>query len=406
MTDNAPPPGATAPGAHALPNRLSSGPAAVSRRIRRTPARAVTISLVGVLVIAAGTALLHATASSAYDDARAAFDLSSAQERSSAEALRSARQDADALVAVSSLVEATGDDALLVPEERAALHEASARLVEVPASVPRPAPSPSAAGSRPVLPWDLASEAARLRQDAETEQERARSMRDSVDALKAAIGTLRTAVSSAATAASERAAATEAQFVSARTGDVIALRKAATALATSAAAPDQTTAAAFASLESAVAGVRSSQEAELAEKAGPLMQTRLEIEAFARSIAGGVLLDFDWAPEVNGFGGAGGIGGLTSWNAGDGAGGFATVTLSDSVAEVWPAEGSRALVVHEVGHAISAKCYALFDWKDRAANESWATAWAIGKGETDDANGVWLYGYPSQSLIDTAATCR
>ena len=403
MTHNAPPSPASAPGGHALPSRMSSGPAPSSRPLRRTSARVAVISVVGVLALTAGAALFQATASSAYDDARATFDSAWAQERSSAEALRSAQQDAETLLAVSSPVEASGDDALLVPGERAVLSDASARLADVLATAPGPEPSPPAAGSRPLLPWDLAAEAARLRQETQTTEEHARSTRDGADALKTTAETLRTAVSSA----SERAAAAvEARFVSARTGDLIALRKAATALATSATAPDQTTAAAFTSLESAVARVRTSQEAELAEKAGPLMQTRLEIEAFARSIAGGVLLDFDWAPEVNGFGGAGGIGGLTSWNAGDGAGGFATITLSDSVAEIWPAEGSRALVVHEVGHAISAKCYVLFDWKDRTANESWATAWAIGKGETEDANGVWLYGYPPQSLIDTAATCR
>ena len=54
---------------------------------------------------------------------------------------------------------------------------------------------------------------------------------------------------------------------------------------------------------------------ELAEKAGPLLATRLEIEAYARSISGGVLLDFDWAPFVAGTGGDAGIGGTATWGA-------------------------------------------------------------------------------------------
>ncbi|WP_127473295.1 hypothetical protein [Microbacterium sulfonylureivorans] len=147
-----------------------------------------------------------------------------------------------------------------------------------------------------------------------------------------------------------------------------------------------------------------SNAAELAEKAGPLSATRLEIEAFARSISGGVVLDFDWAPVVNGMGGAAGIGGLASWDTA--RGGFSTITLSNSVAEWWPAADARALVAHEVGHAITAKCHTKFDWESADANEEWATAWAISMGHTAVGNGVQAYGYPSQGMIDKAATCR
>ena len=103
-------------------------------------------------------------------------------------------------------------------------------------------------------------------------------------------------------------------------------------------------------------------------------------------------------------GGSSGIGGLATWNSG--RGGFSTITLSDSVAEWWPNADSRALVAHEVGHAISAKCHDKFDWENQAANEEWATAWAISMGHTALGNGVEAYGYPSQAMIDIAATCR
>ncbi|WP_424935929.1 MULTISPECIES: hypothetical protein [Bacteria] len=407
MTDNAPPPSALPGGRRALPGDFSSGVTATGRRARRGPGHAITIALIVALVVAVGVGLVQVTASSAYDDSRAAYDAASTQERSSAARLDAAQKEADALVPVASRVGASGDEALVTSEERVSVNDASARVTELRAEAGRLRPSPTAdTGARPLVPWELAAEAARLDHEAGAREKNAQSIRDRGDALKAAVEALRMSVSSAVITVSERATTLEARFVSARTGDVIALRKAAAALARSATEVGQDTATAFTSLESAVARVRVSHEAELAEKAGPLMPTRLEIEDFARSIAGGVLLDFDWAPVVNGFGGADGIGGLTSWNAGDGAGGFATITLSNSVAEIWPADSSRALVVHEVGHAISAKCHALFDWKDRAANESWATAWAIGKGETEDANGVWLYGHPPQTLVDTAATCR
>lgn len=135
-----------------------------------------------------------------------------------------------------------------------------------------------------------------------------------------------------------------------------------------------------------------------------LLTTPATREALARSIAGGVLLEFEWQPMVNGCGDGGSAGGLATWNSGHG--GYSTITLSNSVAERWPDAVMKALVTHEVGHAISAKCYHLFDWEDPDANEQWATAWALSLGHTADGNGAALYGYPPQELIDTAATCR
>ena len=145
---------------------------------------------------------------------------------------------------------------------------------------------------------------------------------------------------------------------------------------------------------------------EIAEKAGPLFDRRMAVQQFARSIAGGVLLDFDWAPIVNGYGAGGSYGGTSYWYAE--AGGYATITLSDSVATMWPGAGVQSLVAHEVGHAILSKCTELFYPSEFYANEeeSWATAWAIGMGYTADGSGESIYGRPPDGLIQLTTRCR
>jgi hypothetical protein len=204
-------------------------------------------------------------------------------------------------------------------------------------------------------------------------------------------------------AASAAAPAFEAAHISARNLDIIALREAAEGAST-VVTIDDTAVERLTALQTAAAQVVVSQDAELAEKSGPLMNARLEVEAFARSLAPGVLLEFDWAPVVSGAGYNGSMGGYTTWWWNDPD--RAVIQLSNSVAEQWPAERSRALVAHEVGHAISVKCENMYDASTQDSIEKWATAWAISMGFTDDANGVWAYGYPPQSYIDAAAGCR
>jgi len=132
------------------------------------------------------------------------------------------------------------------------------------------------------------------------------------------------------------------------------------------------------------------------------------VQDFARSLSGGVLLEFDWAPVVNGYGTGGSYGGTSYWTTADG--GQATITLTDSVAAQWPGDGVQALVVHEVGHAILARrdCNELFFESDLypGEEESWATAWAIGLGYTADGSGESVYGRPSDALIALSAACR
>ncbi|PWC03455.1 hypothetical protein [Agromyces badenianii] len=154
----------------------------------------------------------------------------------------------------------------------------------------------------------------------------------------------------------------------------------------------------------AATALQSTHAAEEAEKAGPLYERRVAVEAFARSIAGGVLLEFDWAPMVIGYGDNGSAGGTATWDTWEG--GLSTITLSNSIAELWDDPRMPALVVHEVGHAITSKCYDLVaEYADD--NEPWATAWAIGMGYTNgDGNGEWLYGRPSDELIQRSMSCR
>jgi hypothetical protein len=154
--------------------------------------------------------------------------------------------------------------------------------------------------------------------------------------------------------------------------------------------------------------LEASHTEEIAEKAGPLLDRRLAVQRFARSFSGGVLLDFDWAPTVNGHGLGGSYGGTSYWFSADG--GYATITLSDSVATLWPGAGVQSLVIHEVGHAIlgRADCNTLFFDSEFAddGEEPWATAWAIGQGYTADGNGESVYGRPPGELIALSTKCR
>lgn len=159
----------------------------------------------------------------------------------------------------------------------------------------------------------------------------------------------------------------------------------------------------FAAAANAVVTSQTDQEWLLAN---PVHPNRPEIEAFARSLAGGVPVDFAWAPEVNGYGLDGSSGGYATWNTAQY--GYSTITLSDNVAERWPEEGVQALVVHETGHAITSKCYDLYAAAPfNSDDEMFATSWAISMGYDDgNGSGEWAYGRPSDEQIAAAAACR
>jgi hypothetical protein len=204
----------------------------------------------------------------------------------------------------------------------------------------------------------------------------------------------------------EQAAALEAANISSTAQSRIRLHYAAEAAASSEDSVDYYVAA----YAEAAEGVEQSQRDEMEEKdqGDGLIQTRLEIEEFVRSITGGVRVDFDWAPIVNGLGDGDSAGGRVTWQYLDG--GSATMELSNSVAAHWPDTRYESLVAHESGHVITAKCQDLLvDTFDGDA-ELMATSWAIGMGYTDGwGNGVNFYSggvAPAQDLVDATTACR
>jgi hypothetical protein len=164
----------------------------------------------------------------------------------------------------------------------------------------------------------------------------------------------------------------------------------------------------FQSFVASAKAVQQSQGDEEAQKAGPLYDTRKAIEAYARSVAGGAAIDFDWAPIVNGYGSGGSMAGTSDCKTDTTDGSFySTITLTDSVASMWTSGGdARALVTHEVGHSITCKCWDIFEANAGGDYEAWATAWAIGMGFEEEGNGTQAYGRPSDALIQASKACR
>lgn len=162
----------------------------------------------------------------------------------------------------------------------------------------------------------------------------------------------------------------------------------------------------FTAVATAIADVRASHAAEEEHRnAYPL---RAEIEAFARSIAAGVELEFAWAYEVAGLSSDGWYSGTAEFKA-DGVG-WGLISLTESIEREWSAdENAKAVVVHEVGHTqvLRDECYAIFATEPFGGDhEMWATAWAIGMGYDLPGAGIEAYGRPSDAQIAAAAECR
>lgn len=358
---------------------------------------------VGVVAIGA-VAALQTTANLGYDDAEANFESA----RDSAQvSVTNLQQSSAALTATSEIANQLLQSDTGVLTDPAAKESLGAAVTEAgdlaSAASDHATVSLPDAEPKPTFFWELFGEADELDQDADDLDQLVAELDAEVPGLADAGTSVEEAglgfLASAATAAT----AFEAAHVSAKNLDIIALRDAASDVSATATLDDLTVPS-FVALQDAAAQVVASEQTELAEKAGPLLGARLEIEAFARSLAPGVLLEFDWNPIVNNAGENGSMGGLTTWwwDEPD----RAVIELSNSVAEQWPADRSKALVAHEVGHAISVKCEDMYDSSTQDSIEKWATAWAIGMGFTDDANGVWAYGYPPQSYIDASYACR
>lgn len=389
---------------HELPARFSNGPLAPATQRRRMP-RGLLIGLGSGAAVVAALCVTQLFANLGYDSAASQYTASA---HAADEAHSAAR-------AATAYLQSTTDAGtrILTGENRpitvaadveaalaAATEEGTAAITEADEILAVGIP---AVGTKPGWFWELFGATAELDQRRDDVDDLA----EELSAASADVTSAREAITESGarviTAAGDAAPAFEAAHLSARNEAVVALRAAA-AEAIAATTVDDGSAAVYVALQEAAAQVVATESEEMAEKAGPLRSARLEIEAFARSLAPGVLLDFDWAPVVNGAGYDGSMGGYTTWWWDDP--GRATIELSNSVAEQWPAERSKALVAHEVGHAISVKCQDMYDSSTQDSIEKWATAWAISMGYTDDANGVWAYGYPPQNYIDAAAGCR
>jgi hypothetical protein len=378
-------------------------PRDVRRRIRR---RSV-IALAGVVLIAAAWGTVHVIASRAFDDAASTAVAAERRAEAAVEALGSEIDEAARSVDTAGVVgeaSASAED-LVDGNARAGLATAAdATAGAVGQATQTLEESPDAPDTRkPLWTWELLAAAPRLSHDSAALEAYTEALDTAETELAASTAGLQDSALTLYASVPAQAAALEATNLSARAVVLLDLREAARTAAA------QTTLGsgaeiAFTAYATAAASLKTSQQAELAEKGGPLLATRLAIEEYARSIAGGVVLDFDWAPIVNGLGGSAGMAGTATWNTV--RGGFSTITLSNSVAQNWPSADAKALVAHEVGHAITSKCSDMFDSSDRDANEAWATAWAISMGHTALGSGVQAYGYPPASLIETAATCR
>ncbi|WP_460795045.1 hypothetical protein [Microbacterium sp. GXF0217] len=387
-------------GDHELPAIFSSPPAPSAPPVRRR--RIAWVIFAGALILAVGAGL-HLAANLHYDDALTAFqDAETSTEKEQRDLAADAEQLGTDAATASDI--AAADSAVLMPAAARTDLDAAIAAVEPTLSDAEEASSASlpSAGEKPQWAWELFAESGRLADDTRDLEDQEAELR----ALSDDVAERTTAVDESAVEAVQTSAAAAADFeaahVNARNPEIIALRTAAAA-AGSISDLDAEAVQQFVTLESAAAGALTSEQAELAEKAGALYGPRVEIEAFARSLAPGVLIDFDWAPTVPGYDRPS-YGGWTTWWYGDP--GYSTIALSDYIAESWPAEWAKALVAHEVGHAISVKCESLYDSSDQDTIEAWATAWAISMGFTDSGNGTDVYGAPPQSMIDAAANCR
>ena len=374
------------------------------RRDRSGVVAAVVGALGGAIVVTVMFVVVHLWATHRYDQRADAAATARAEAVSVGLAALDARADALLAGRAGTHIVDAADEGIVGPDAEAAVEAATAELAAsgdaleeaVGGTIPQEP-------DRPFWTWEFVVDAPLLEAHAIVAEKTARATERRQGELASARSDLDAAGAALFDTIDDVGAAYEAAHISAQTSVVLDFRD---ARAAAAAQPivDEAAADAFAAYAASAEALQRSDTAELAEKAGPLLATRLEIEEYARSIAGGVVLDFDWEQVVAGTGGAQGIGGTATWSTA--RGGFSTITLSHSVAETWPSANARALVTHEVGHSITSKCWEMFDWEDQAANEEWATAWAISMGHTAPGNGTWAYGYPSQRMIDLAATCR
>lgn len=406
MTHGAPP-----PGGHPLPTSFGSAAmttasaASLSQGQRRKTRPRLLLTIGGIALVALACGGIHLGANLGYDDALIAFEKTAQDAEDGDTLLESELVTLDDTTVLASGVADADSGALMDTAAKEALTSALADAEAVAADTTSiRAQTIPQADEKPDWAWELFGETAQLTADRGTAEQLIRDFESAGEDSSSAADALQEAGTAAVSSAADASAAFEAAHVSARNTAIVALRNAAERVHASDEVLDGTVQSAYLDLETAAAQMLASEKAEIAEKSGPLYNARLEVEAFARSLAPGVLLDFDWSERVNGFGYGDSMGGYaTWWYQGPG---YATIELSNSVAANWPSDRSKALIAHEVGHTMSVKCDGMYDDSTQQKIEAWATAWAISMGFHDDANGTWAYGAPPQSLIDTAAGCR
>ncbi|WP_292718300.1 hypothetical protein [Microbacterium sp. 13-71-7] len=380
------------------------GPAPAPRR-RRRAVLAWSLSIAGVLLLAGLGAVLQLTANLGYDQAHT--QLTAALTKQSDEASRNERVRAvdDESARAAEVLLGVTDPALVTDADRAGLTTARDRAQKASAAAMSLTATPvSEPGAKPSWFWELYSRTARLDADAHAVSSLASALGRSSEELGSATGAIDEKGLAVVKAAGGLAAQIESENVPSPNEGVLTLRELSAQLVATTSF-DEPAAQGFRHYAATVQEVRDGHTATLAAEAGPLQGARQQIEDFARSLVPGVLLDFQWADRVNDLGGDNGyLSGETRTPIESGQ--YATILLSNSVAEEWPGDSSRALVAHEAGHAIATKCRSMVDNTDSASAEAWATAWAIGMGFTDPGNGTEAYGPPPDSVVQQSMACR
>lgn len=395
---------ATEPARPASPGPAAP-PAPAPRRRRRRAVLAWTLPIAGVLLLAGIGAALQLTANLGYDDART--HLTAALSKHDDEESRNVRTrvvDDEAARAAEHLL-GVSDPTMVGDAQRAELTTQRDRAQKASAAaVSLTGTKLSAPGTKPSWFWELYADSANLDAEARSVRTLTTALGHSSDELRSATEAIDKTGSDVIKAAAGLAGQIENDNRPSPNEGVLSLREGAARLA-AASSFDEPIAEAFVGYAATAQKVRDGHTATLAAEAGPLQDARQQIEDFARSLVPGVLLDFEWADRVNDLGGDNGyLSGetLTPIQSGE----YATIRLSNSIAEDWPGDSSKALVAHEAGHAIATKCRTMVDNTDSPAAEAWATAWAISMGFTDDGNGTQAYGSPPDSLVQKAAGCR
>lgn len=358
-----------------------------------------------ILVIGIVCGAVQLTANLLFDDAQRGFESTAADAEKSRSLLADDVSTFDDAIAAGNRVVESASIWLMDADMKSALASAVSAAEPTAEQIASVAERPIPTGSdKPRWAWELFGATVQLNADRDTADDLIASYDSANEDAVAAASTLEEAGSTALHSAANAAQAFEAAHIAARNPDIIAFRAAAERVSIAAETLDSTASTAYSDFEAAAAQMLASEHDELMEKGGPLNSARDEVEAFARSLVPGLLLDFDWSPLVNGFGDADSMGGYATWWYGEP--GYANIELSNSVAEYWPSDRSKALVAHEVGHAVSVRCDGAYDDSSQDKIEDWATAWAISMGFLNRANGTSTYGAPPQALIDAAAGCR